>query len=28
VFTVREIEAFRDGVARGEFDLASYAVAS
>lgn len=28
LFTEREIEAFRDGVARGEFDLTAYAVAS
>lgn len=28
LFTEREIVAFRDGVARGEFDLAAYAVAS
>lgn len=28
LFTEREIDAFRDGVARGEFDLTAYAVAS
>lgn len=28
LFTEREIDAFRDGVTRGEFDLAAYAIAS